>query len=185
MNIVSRRQPWVNAIGVTVAALIFTLALVVLATMAGAAQRTHRPALPSWERTPCQAEGDVNCYWNAAEMGNGMGHSYFVRQFPGSAGTVCVMYSEPRFAAKYDYCINENVVHHRSQPHRTRHLCASAESTNCFHKRVSREFPAWYAMTVPLTDTHGNDDLGKVVCHFYVRTQRPDNCIATGLFGPQ
>lgn len=75
------------------------------------------------------------------------------------------------------------VKHHRPQPARTHKLCRNENSTNCFHPFLTREFPAWYAVTVPLTDTHGNDDLGAVECHLYVKSKRPDSCVATGLVG--
>lgn len=161
------------------------LAMVVIGHQSSAqgAEKVHRPPLPVWMRTPCANDGDsVNCFWNATEQGNGTGHSFYVRRFPGKVGHTCVMYTE-RSYQRFDYCMNQRPHHHRAQPHRTRHLCRTAESVNCYHKRESREFPTFYAMRVYLTDTHGNDDLGSVICHFYIRSQTHDTCEAQDLFG--
>lgn len=161
------------------------LAMVVIGHQSAAqgAEKVHRPPLPTWARTPCTQEGDVNCFWNASEQGNGSGHSYYVRQFPGPAHTVCVMYTERKFGQKFDYCVDDRVPHHRPSAYRTRHQCKSADSVNCFHRYESREFPAFYSMRTYLTDTHGNDDLGTVICHFYVRRPWHDGCEAQDLFG--
>jgi hypothetical protein len=69
-----------------------------------AAGDTRDPNLPSWVTHPCASEGDVNCRWDAGEQGNGQGHSYIVRQFPGSTHEVCVMYIDRRYARSHDYC---------------------------------------------------------------------------------
>lgn len=57
-----------------------------------------------WLTQPCPTEDSVNCYWNAAEQGNGTGRSFYVRQFPGSAHMVCVMYVDRGYARSHDYC---------------------------------------------------------------------------------
>lgn len=100
-----RRRPVsrLTTIFITVA-IIGTLATLIGLTVyarAHAATVPTRPALPYWERTPCRQEGSVNCYWNAAQQGNGHGWSYFVRQVPGSRRMVCVFYSRH---PSYDYC---------------------------------------------------------------------------------
>lgn len=33
--------------------------------------------VPAYIRTPCPYQDSVNCYWNAATRGNGLGHSYY------------------------------------------------------------------------------------------------------------
>lgn len=62
------------------------------------------PARPVWARTACVTEDSVNCYWNAEQMGNGNGQSFYVRLFPGRAQMICVMYVNKRYAASHDYC---------------------------------------------------------------------------------
>jgi len=86
-----------------VAATATALTVGVLAGTAVAATFVNPPTLPYWERTghACPQEDSVNCYWNAAEQGNGTGWSYYVRLVPGKARMVCVFYSTH---PGYDYC---------------------------------------------------------------------------------
>jgi hypothetical protein len=67
------------------------------------AARTDRP-VPKWVTISCQQEDSVYCHWDAGRSGNHRGHSFMVRQFPGKAKMVCVMYVDRKFAAKHDYC---------------------------------------------------------------------------------
>lgn len=62
------------------------------------------PTMPKWATRPCVTEDSVNCRWDADTAGNGAGHSYIVRQFPGAARMVCVMYAQPSYARTHDYC---------------------------------------------------------------------------------
>lgn len=86
------------AAALTAAAL--SLTAVQLASPAGA-NTAHRPGLPVWMKTPCQSEDSVNCYWNARQMGNGEGLSFYVREMPGRNHTVCVFYVK---RSGLDYC---------------------------------------------------------------------------------
>lgn len=78
---------------------------------------------------------------------------------------------------------------HPARTHWMRVACAQEDSTNCFwDARVqgNGHGHSFYAVTRPLTDEGGNDDLGDVDCHFYVNRRyasRHDTCEATGLFG--
>lgn len=66
---------------------------------------SHVSPVITWvSNRPCKQEDSVNCAWNAQEQGNRHGHSFIVRQFPGKAHLVCVMYDERRFAKHHDYC---------------------------------------------------------------------------------
>ena len=65
---------------------------------------TKVQAMPKWMHRPCPEEDSVNCFWDAGSRGNGVGHSFYVRQFPGKAKMVCVMYVKPRDARRWDYC---------------------------------------------------------------------------------
>lgn len=62
---------------------------------------SHRcgPVVPASMRRPCPNEDSVNCYWN-----DGGGHPFLVRQFPGSARLVCVMYQGRSYSQRHDYC---------------------------------------------------------------------------------
>lgn len=64
----------------------------------------HGVDIPWWVTTPCKTEDSVNCRWNAKTQGNGKGHTYIVRQFPGKAHMVCVMYAQRKYARTHDYC---------------------------------------------------------------------------------
>lgn len=68
------------------------------------AHHAQRMAVPRWMTRPCATEDSVNCYWDAHARGNGTGHSFYVREFPGSARMVCVTYVGTRYAAHHDYC---------------------------------------------------------------------------------
>jgi hypothetical protein len=63
-----------------------------------------RVDIPFWVTRPCATEDSVNCRWDAKLQGNGKGHSYIVREFPGSAHMVCVMYTHRKYARHHDYC---------------------------------------------------------------------------------
>lgn len=64
----------------------------------------HAPATPVWMTRPCAEEDSVNCYWNAHQQGNGVGHSFFTRKI--SAHEVCRFYSNSRFAKHNDECFD-------------------------------------------------------------------------------
>lgn len=69
------------------------------------ASEIARPVpLPQSVNHPCAQEDSVNCYWNANTQGNGAGHSFITREFPGKAHMVCVMYVKARDARRWDYC---------------------------------------------------------------------------------
>lgn len=70
----------------------------------GATTSTTSPVITWISNRPCATEDAVNCAWNASERGNGRGHSFVVRAFPGRRHLVCVMYDERRYAATHDYC---------------------------------------------------------------------------------
>lgn len=72
---------------------------------AGAAATPTKSARPVWMQTPCEYEDSVNCFWDAGQMGNGRGHSFVVRQVPGSARMVCVFYVQTGYARTHDYCV--------------------------------------------------------------------------------
>jgi hypothetical protein len=66
---------------------------------------TPRPhSRPTWfEKVPCKSEDSVNCFWNANSRGNHRGHSFIVREMPGSKHMVCVMYLK-KADRRWDYC---------------------------------------------------------------------------------
>lgn len=78
------------------------------ASSAGIGRAAYDPGwsrmLPKSLRKPCNTEDSVNCYWYAPGRGNGKGHSYVVREFPGHKHLVCVMYVNRRYAKHHDYC---------------------------------------------------------------------------------
>jgi hypothetical protein len=79
-------------------------AIVALGVSAPTAAEAHKsPHIPGWANKPCKSEDSVNCYWDAHTMGNGQGHSYIVRQFPGYVKLVCVMYVK-KADRHMDYC---------------------------------------------------------------------------------
>lgn len=69
-----------------------------------ASSSESRPAMPAWSLKPCASEDSVNCRWDADTAGNGKGHSFIVREFPGKAHMVCVMYVKRADARRWDYC---------------------------------------------------------------------------------
>lgn len=97
------------------AVIMTTLTLLVFGSMAStkAADTSNAPGqdtttgqvdIPFWVVKPCKTEYSVNCRWNAQTQGNGRGHTYVVRQFPGKNHMVCVMYADRQYAKKHDYC---------------------------------------------------------------------------------
>lgn len=92
-----------------------TVSLMLHAAPAAQAETVHHA--PTWMTTACQGEDQVNCYWDAHKMGNGVGHSYYARQFPGSARMVCVMYWQPRYARHHDYCVDNTEALRTSAMH--------------------------------------------------------------------
>lgn len=95
-----------------------TASALVAATIAAGFVGMHQPAettqvttvsakvqhLTPWMKRPCANEDSVNCFWDAGTSGNGGGHSFYVRQFPGKQRMVCVMYVRARDARRWDYC---------------------------------------------------------------------------------
>jgi hypothetical protein len=77
------------------------LALVVPASVADSSSSR---VLPWWTQRTCQVEDAVNCYWDAGS-GNGTGHSFIVRRFPGG-GPICLMYVDRRYARHHDRCLS-------------------------------------------------------------------------------
>lgn len=78
--------------------------------LAWANDSDHPLPLPQSMRQACAQEDSVNCYWDARVAGNQHGHSFVVRQFPGSAHMVCVMYERAKDAARWDYCAGDPVL---------------------------------------------------------------------------
>lgn len=63
--------------------------------------------VPFWVYKPCKEEDSVNCRWIATgphHRGNGKGHTFIVRELPGSAHMVCVFYANRKYARHNDYC---------------------------------------------------------------------------------
>lgn len=58
----------------------------------------------TWMTHPCAYEDSVNCFWNAGTSGNHRGHSFYVREVPGRAHIICVMYVTHRDQKRWDYC---------------------------------------------------------------------------------
>lgn len=76
-----------------------------LATAGTATHGSAAPSLPKWMTRPCAEEDSVNCYWDAQTMGNGKGHSFYVRKLPGDiTGLACIFYVKPRDARRWDHC---------------------------------------------------------------------------------
>jgi hypothetical protein len=76
-----------------------------LGTLAAHGESHRQPVdLPYWTVRPCPAEDSVNCRWNAAEQGNGKGHTFVVRRLPGKAHEVCVFYADKQYAKTHDRC---------------------------------------------------------------------------------
>lgn len=66
---------------------------------------TQPMAVPRWMTRPCAEEDSVNCYWDAQTMGNGRGHSFYVRRMPGDiTGLTCWTYVQRKFGANHDHC---------------------------------------------------------------------------------
>lgn len=66
---------------------------------------TQPMAVPKWMTRPCAEEDSVNCYWDAQAMGNGHGHSFYIRRMPGDiTGLTCIVYVKPRDARRWDHC---------------------------------------------------------------------------------
>jgi len=85
---------------------IATVAASVLATLIVAPGMTaqaahHDKPRPSWAEKPCKYEDSTNCLWDASVRGNGVGHSFYVREIN---GLTCVMYVSKKFAKKNDAC---------------------------------------------------------------------------------
>lgn len=70
-------------------------------TAAQPAAAAHQ-SLPTWATHECRTTSSVNCRWDAAEH-KGRGHDHLVREFPGSADMVCVMYVARSLGGR-DYC---------------------------------------------------------------------------------
>jgi len=83
---------------------VIATAVVSFAVPSVAHTQHNKPDIPIWVTRPCKSEGDVNCRWNAQTQGNGQGHTYIVREVPGSTHMVCVFYAERKFARTHDYC---------------------------------------------------------------------------------
>lgn len=66
---------------------------------------TSHTEVPNWMNKKCSSEDSVNCHWGAKGQGNRKGWSYMVREFPGRAHMICVMYIDH---PKSDYCINNH-----------------------------------------------------------------------------
>lgn len=85
--------------------LLYAIAVVVgliLGIGAGASASTVTPPHhPAWMTHPCKSESSINCYWNATEQGNGVGHSYYVHRI---GNLICVTYAVDSFAKHSDYC---------------------------------------------------------------------------------
>lgn len=75
-----------------------------LGNVAPAQAGQHGQQLPVWVTRPCPTDDSVNCAWDAQRQGRHGGHSFIVRQVPGSAGMVCVFYVDRRYAKHHDYC---------------------------------------------------------------------------------
>lgn len=71
---------------------------------AASASAPEPPARAKWMSRPCVYEDGINCFWNADSMGNGMGHSFYVRKIPGRRLT-CAFYVERHYAKTHDYCV--------------------------------------------------------------------------------
>lgn len=75
-----------------------------VATALPVTAQQSKPDLPVWTTRPCPTEDSVNCRWVADERGDGKGHSFVVREVPGSAHMVCVFYVDRKYAKRHDYC---------------------------------------------------------------------------------
>ena len=75
-----------------------------LSVASSASADAPTPVTTWFAERPCQYEDSVNCGWDAGTQGNGGGHSFIVRQVPGSARMVCVFYTERSYARTHDYC---------------------------------------------------------------------------------
>lgn len=100
-----------------------TLALVSAVSPAGAtslpsaspdvlsASTPKPPARAAWMVRPCAQEDSVDCAWNAAELGNGVGHSFYAvrRALLNASGhrvgrVICLFYVKPADARRWDGC---------------------------------------------------------------------------------
>lgn len=65
---------------------------------------------PRWMTSPCQYEDSRNCFWNAGEVGNHQGHSFYSVRI--NAGMECTVYWNNKYARKHNFCTNVGTAAH-------------------------------------------------------------------------
>lgn len=67
---------------------------------------TNSPVITWISHRVCAQEDSVNCAWDAKVQGNGEGHSFIVREFPGRKHMTCYLFQNRKYARNHDYCFN-------------------------------------------------------------------------------
>lgn len=57
-----------------------------------------------WMKRPCPYEDSANCFWDAGNMGDGQGHSFFAHKY--DDGDLCVAYTQHAYARTHDWCLS-------------------------------------------------------------------------------